>query len=152
MHLSQRRDYLIASCLYFVVLAIYLLPALYLMLPEPIGPARHAGIALGPVLAVAMITGVIQLALFTALGLGIRAGRTWAKVIYGLILAYALYYFGKSASSLLHQSFWVASRNLFGLALMLGIAFFLFRGMLRRPVAGEAGDAGVAQGGHSRVN
>ncbi|WBA42950.1 hypothetical protein [Hymenobacter canadensis] len=146
MPLSLRNNYHIAATLYFVVLAIYALPALYLMLPQPLGPAKHQDFGNGFIAGIVLVC-LAELALLIGFGFGIRAGKTWAKVLYGLLLAYTLYYFGKSASAIMHQSLWVASRNLFGLALLLSIGFFLFRDTLMR-----RSSAGVAEGGHNQLS
>ncbi|MBX0289442.1 hypothetical protein K3G63_03285 [Hymenobacter sp. HSC-4F20] len=54
------RDYHIASHLYFATMALYGLPALYLMLPQPLGPARHQGMDTS---SMALIVGTVFLLL-----------------------------------------------------------------------------------------
>ncbi|MCA8830149.1 hypothetical protein [Hymenobacter pini] len=143
MQPSLRKDYLIAASLYFVLLVLYLVPALYLFLPEPIGPARHANIPLSEVLGPVLLTVFMQFALAIALGLGIRAGKPWAKVVYALLLAYAGYVFARAFPFFLQHSAWTMTKEVVALALMLGVGFFLFRQQLtRRPALAQAGTVG----------
>jgi hypothetical protein len=150
MHPTERRNYFIASSLYFVLLALYLLPSLYLFLPEPIGPAQHADAPLGQVLGPVLLMILLQLALFIGLGLGIRTGKTWAKVIYALLLTYAGYVFARAFPFFLQRNAWTMTKESVALALMLGVAFFLFRDNLTRRSTTAGAD--VAASGHNRPN
>ncbi|WBO85981.1 hypothetical protein [Hymenobacter yonginensis] len=146
MPLSLRNNNYIAAALYFVAVAVYAVPAIYMLVPQPLGPAKHPNLGYGFIAGIVLMC-LAEVVLFITVGFSIRAGKTWTKVLYGLFLTYILYYFGRSASALLHQSFWVASRNWFGLALMLSVAFFMFRDTLTRRSA-----AGVTEGEHNGVN
>lgn len=137
MHPTVRRDYLIASCLYFSTIAFYGLPALYLMLPQPLGPARHHGLDTASIVII-VGTVLLLLSLFIGMGLGIRAGKTWAKVVFCLFLAWVCLTLFRHPSTLATMSARTWSSNLFSLALLLGIIFFLFRNhFTRRPAAAD---------------
>ncbi|MBT9392370.1 hypothetical protein KLP40_04275 [Hymenobacter sp. NST-14] len=142
---SLRRDYLIASRLYFVLLVLYQLPALYLFLPEPIGPARHASAPLGEILGPALLTTVLLLAMCIGLGLGIRAGKTWAKIVYALLLAYAVYVFGSALPFFPQRSAWTVTREVFALVMMLGVGFCLFRQQFTRRSAPAEADMAASE-------
>ncbi|WP_156109362.1 hypothetical protein [Hymenobacter sp. APR13] len=146
MPLSLRNYNLIAAALYFVFIAVYFLPVFCLMLPQPLGMAQHQGMNSGALAGIVLIC-LAELACMIGLGIGIYAGKTWAKIIYGLFLAFFLYHFSKSASALLELRFWTTGCDQFALLLVLSIAFFLFRDLLTR-----RRDAGVAKGGHNQVN
>ena len=146
----HRRDYRIASSLYFVFLALYLLPTLYLFLPEPIGPARHASAPLGEILGPVLLMIVLMLAMCIGLGLGIRAGKTWAKVIFALLLAYVVYVFGRALPFFLQRNAWTMTKEVFALTMMLGVGFFLFRHQLTRRSA--YAEADIAASAHNPSN
>lgn len=142
---SHRRNYRIAASLYFVFVALYLLPMLYLFLPEPIGPARHASAPLGEILGPALLTIVLMLAMCIGLGLGIRAGKTWAKVIFALLLAYVVYVFARALPFFPQRNPWTVTKEVFALVMLLGVGFFLFRQQLtRRSAPAEADRAASA--------
>lgn len=146
MPLSLRNNNPIAATLYFVFIAVYFLPVFCLMLPQPLGGAQHQGMSNGALAGIVLIC-LAELACMIGLGIGIYAGKTWAKVVYGLFLAFFLYHFSKSASALLELRFWTTGRDQFAMLLVLGITFFLFRDMLTRRAA-----AGVVEGGHNGMN
>ncbi|WBO86277.1 hypothetical protein [Hymenobacter yonginensis] len=146
MPLSLHNNNLIAATLYFVFIAVYVLPVFCLMLPQPFGMSQHQGMNSGALASIVLIC-LAELACMIGLGIGIYAGKTWAKVVYGLFLAFFLYHFSQSASYLLEQHFWTTGRDQFALLLVLVIAFFLFRDTLTRRAA-----AGVAESGHNRVS
>jgi len=145
MHSSHRRDYRIASSLYFVFVALYVLPMLYLFLPEPIGPARHASAPLGEILGPVLLMIVLMLAMYIGLGLGIRAGKPWAKVIFALLLAYVVYVFAHALPFFLQRSAWTTTKEVFALVMMLGVAFFLFRQQLTRRSAPAEADMAASE-------
>ncbi|RSK50059.1 hypothetical protein [Hymenobacter rigui] len=138
-----RRDYLIASCLYSVFVALYLLPTFYLYLPEPLGPARHADASFEQIIGPVLLAILLPLAALIGLGLGIRAGKTWAKGIYLLLFAYAMYVFVRAFPFFLERSAWTMTKESVALALLLGAAFFLFRQQLTRRAAPAEADTSI---------
>lgn len=130
-----RTNNAVASYLYFITIAIYGLPALYKMLPQPLGPARHQGMG-GDSIAIIVGTVFLLLSLYIGLGLGIRAGKTWAKGLFFLFLAALLLSFFRHPLALVHKDFWSWIRTWFPVVVQLATAYFLLQdSFIRRPAS-----------------
>lgn len=70
---------------------------------------------------------LLLLGLFTGLGLRLRAGKTWAKVVYVLYTGWLIYHCFRDPVGFLHNDWQVIGRSLLSFALQLSIGLFLFR-------------------------
>lgn len=80
----------------------------------------------------------ILLAFFTWVGLGIRAGKSWAKVLAVTYFAWSTFLIARQIPTLTDYdiNYWAVLRNLFSLTMFLSICYFLFRhNFIRRSAA-----------------
>ena len=124
MHPSVRKSYLIASYLYWATVGLFLLPALYALLKPLTG--HHNSDPYG-LTGIVVFTCLLLLGFSAALGFGLKAGKTWAKVVYVLYTGWLLHYCFRDLTSYLHQDVQVIGYSLLCWALQLSIGFFLFR-------------------------
>lgn len=121
---TVRKNYRIASYLYWATMGLFLLPALYALLKPLIGQQNSNAYGLTGLI---LFTCLLLLGFFTSLGFGLKAGKTWAKVVYILYTGWLLYYCFRDLTSYLHRDFQAIGYSLLSWALQLSIGFFLFR-------------------------
>ena len=132
MPAALRQHCVIASYLYFLTLALYLLPALYMMLAPLLKPLPATMGAAE--ISLVVLTCVLMLAASVWIGIGMRAGKRWAKGLFLLFLAAIIYQYTRMAPNLFQHGLWWALRQLLPLSLQLATAFFLFKhSLVRRP-------------------
>lgn len=131
---TVRQNYRIAFYLYLATMLLFLLPALYRLL-EPLA-GEHNSNAYG-LTGIILGTCLLLLGFFTGLGLGLRTGKTWAKVVYILYTGWLLYYCFRDPVGFLHSEWQVIGRSLLSFALQLSIGFFLFRHHFSLPATSE---------------
>ena len=124
MHPTVCKNYIIASYLYLATMVLFLLPALYKLLKPLTG--QHNSNAYG-LTGIILFTCLLLLGFSAALGVGLKAGKTWAKVAYVLYTGWLLYYCFRDLTSYLHSDVQVLGYSLLSWALQLSIGFFLFR-------------------------
>lgn len=136
MFLTIRRDYLIASYLYFAALAVNLVLTFHTVYRLFVSFSARSGdhISGGAVLSLC----TLFLILFIWMGFGIRAGKSWAKALFLAYAAWNIFSFLRVVPSLLHSDIncWAVLRNLLSTVMLLSICYFLFRNnFIRRPTA-----------------
>ncbi|WP_100335125.1 hypothetical protein [Hymenobacter chitinivorans] len=132
------KNYVWASNLFLASTAFYLLPTIYIFLKPLAAITIAQGKDYGSFWAIAIMFAVI-LAAFIWVGLSMRSGKTWAKVLFSIYFAWSLYLFARELPILPQRGSWDIGRNLLALCFQLSIAFFLFRNKLRKPESPDAG-------------
>ncbi|PJJ59411.1 hypothetical protein CLV45_0828 [Hymenobacter chitinivorans DSM 11115] len=149
MQPATRKDYVWASNLFLASTAFYLLPTLYTISKLLGAFTAEKSIDYG-IFCVMVLISALFIAAFIWLGLGIRSGKTWAKILYSIYFAWVLFVFMRELPLILQQNLWSIARRLFALSTLFATAFLLFKDLLlRKP---ESPDAGVAGGGYDRLN
>ncbi|MBO3270731.1 hypothetical protein [Hymenobacter defluvii] len=118
MNATVRRNNAIASYLYLVSLTLYMIPVIYLFL-NPVGKIPAP---LFVIIALALFLGFL-----IVVGIKLRAGKMWAKVLVLLNAAGMSIFCLYGLPNLLHSSPFTIMRILSFLALNLGTLWFLFK-------------------------
>jgi len=133
MDATIRKNNALAAYIYLASLALYLIPALYLL----VNPSGKISVPFIIILVVGLLLGFLL-----AVGLQLKAGKTWTKVLV-LLRAVGIAFFSMYfIPALLYHSPLTILRTLVFLTLNLGTIFFQFKA--HRVATSEAG---VAAGG-----
>lgn len=132
---TVRKDYIIASNLYFIALAMNMVINFYSFFKSivPFITTSNDPILRFVILCIAFILPI----LLAWLGFGIRTGKSWATVLFLVYFAwqviFVVWHFPNILSNI---SYWGALRNLLSVSLFIGITYFLFRhNFIRRSAA-----------------
>jgi hypothetical protein len=144
MHPAIRKNNVLAAIFYFLWLLIAIFVHLsHLILDENFTFSRED---FGPTITY-FLSLWLTLALMTGFGYFIRAGKLWAKAIFILYTLYLVYDIVPTVSEMMRDTLWLL-RSLPQLVAALAVTIVMLKGLLTR----HDPAAGVAQGGHNRVN